>query len=216
MVKYSKEPDNPIPPSPAKPGAQISESISRTQERQHMPAGSCLWRRLRGRTAQAKNRHSNGQGRWPIKSAGFILDLLKNAESNAEVKGLDVDTLYISHIQVNQAQKQRRRTYRAHGRINRPSAWVMSRLCLEPLYLAWLIVARRLFQRFWLIELVEGFFAWKVGSKLAYARTPELLRRKFYRSSGESCTRAICLYVSHRLYSFRLSAEVCARTVFAI
>jgi len=35
------------------------------------------------------------------------------------VKGLDVDALYISHIQVNQAQKQRRRTYRAHGRINR-------------------------------------------------------------------------------------------------
>ncbi|GJN40384.1 hypothetical protein PR202_gb29591 [Eleusine coracana subsp. coracana] len=71
-----------------------------------------------GRTAQAKNRQPNGQGRWPAKSARFILDLLKNAESNAEVKGLDVDTLYISHIQVNQAQKQRRRTYRAHGRIN--------------------------------------------------------------------------------------------------
>ncbi|KAK8939996.1 60S ribosomal protein L17 [Platanthera guangdongensis] len=71
-----------------------------------------------GRTAQAKARHSNGQGRWPVKSAKFILDLLKNAESNADVKGLDVDALYISHIQVNQAQKQRRRTYRAHGRIN--------------------------------------------------------------------------------------------------
>ncbi|CAH1452465.1 unnamed protein product [Lactuca virosa] len=65
-----------------------------------------------GRTTQAKNRHSNGQGRWPAKSAKFILDLLKNAESNAEVKGLDVDALFISHIQVNQAQKQRRRTYR--------------------------------------------------------------------------------------------------------
>ncbi|KAL9665555.1 hypothetical protein QQ045_020976 [Rhodiola kirilowii] len=39
----------------------------------------------------------------------------------AMVKGLDVDALFISHIQiqVNQAQKQRRRTYRAHGRINR-------------------------------------------------------------------------------------------------
>lgn len=36
-----------------------------------------------------------------------------------QVKGLDVETLFISHIQVNQAQKQRRRTYRAHGRINR-------------------------------------------------------------------------------------------------
>lgn len=38
-----------------------------------------------GRTAQAKNRNPNGQGRWPVKSAKFILDLLKNAESNAEV-----------------------------------------------------------------------------------------------------------------------------------
>ncbi|KAL5568959.1 hypothetical protein UlMin_025534, partial [Ulmus minor] len=37
-----------------------------------------------GRTAQAKNHHSNGQGRWPVKSAGFILGLLKNVESNAE------------------------------------------------------------------------------------------------------------------------------------
>ncbi|KAE8669290.1 60S ribosomal protein L17-2 [Hibiscus syriacus] len=53
-----------------------------------------------GRTAQAKNRHSNMQGRWPVKSTKFILDLLKNAESNAEVKDLDVDALYISHIQV--------------------------------------------------------------------------------------------------------------------
>ena len=35
------------------------------------------------------------------------------------MKGLDVDALFISHIQVNQAAKQRRRTYRAHGRINR-------------------------------------------------------------------------------------------------
>ncbi|MCD9558982.1 60S ribosomal protein L17 [Datura stramonium] len=51
-----------------------------------------------GRTAQAKNRHSNGQGRWPFKSIKFILNLLKNAESNAEVKGLDVDSLYITHI----------------------------------------------------------------------------------------------------------------------
>lgn len=34
-------------------------------------------------------------------------------------KGLDVDGLYIVHVQCNRAPKQRRRTYRAHGRINR-------------------------------------------------------------------------------------------------
>lgn len=39
-----------------------------------------------GRTAQAKNEDNpGGQGRWPVKSAEFILNLLKNAESNAEV-----------------------------------------------------------------------------------------------------------------------------------
>ncbi|MER0387599.1 uL22 family ribosomal protein, partial [Vibrio vulnificus] len=40
------------------------------------------------------------------------------AESNAESKGLDVDALVVKHVQVNKAQKGRRRTYRAHGRIN--------------------------------------------------------------------------------------------------
>lgn len=38
--------------------------------------------------------------------------------ASSQVKGLDVDSLYISHIQVNKAMQQRRRTYRAHGRIN--------------------------------------------------------------------------------------------------
>lgn len=31
---------------------------------------------------------------------------------------MDVDQCYISHIQVNRAMRQRRRTYRAHGRVN--------------------------------------------------------------------------------------------------
>lgn len=43
----------------------------------------------------------------------------RNAESNAEVKGLDTDHLVIEHILVQRAAKMRRRTYRAHGRINR-------------------------------------------------------------------------------------------------
>merc|ERR1712046_501425 len=58
------------------------------------------------------------QCRGPTKSCKFLLHLLKNAESNAEVKGLDTENLEISHIQVNRAQRQRRRTYRAHGRTN--------------------------------------------------------------------------------------------------
>merc|ERR1711862_596862 len=76
-----------------------------------------------GRHAQAKV-HGTCQGRWPKKSAEFLLHLLKNAESNAEYKGLDADHLVIDHIQVNRAPKIRR-TYRAHGRINP----YMSSLC---------------------------------------------------------------------------------------
>ena len=34
------------------------------------------------------------------------------------MKGLDLEKLSIDHIQVNRAPKMRRRTYRAHGRIN--------------------------------------------------------------------------------------------------
>lgn len=72
-----------------------------------------------GRTPQVLKQFKVTQGRWPEKSVAFVLGLLKNAESNAESKGLEVDNLVIRHIQVNQAPKQRRRTFRAHGRINR-------------------------------------------------------------------------------------------------
>ncbi|KAK0635692.1 60S ribosomal protein L17 [Bombardia bombarda] len=70
-----------------------------------------------GRTAQGKQ-WGVTRARWPVKSAEFLLGLLKNAESNADAKGLDTSSLVVKHIQVNQAPKQRRRTYRAHGRIN--------------------------------------------------------------------------------------------------
>ncbi|KAI8921499.1 ribosomal protein L22/L17 [Entophlyctis helioformis] len=70
-----------------------------------------------GRTAQGQE-FGVSRARWPVKSVEFVMGLLKNAESNAEVKGLDLERLTIRHIQVNQAPKQRRRTYRAHGRIN--------------------------------------------------------------------------------------------------
>ncbi|KAL2139775.1 hypothetical protein VTI28DRAFT_4691 [Corynascus sepedonium] len=70
-----------------------------------------------GRTAQGKQ-FGVSRARWPVKSAQFLLGLLKNAEANADAKGLDTGNLVVKHIQVNQAPKQRRRTYRAHGRIN--------------------------------------------------------------------------------------------------
>merc|ERR1719498_573804 len=72
-----------------------------------------------GRHAQLKNSKTPGsKGRWPQKATKVVLDLLKNAEANAETRGMDSDSLYIKSAQTNRAQQQRRRTYRAHGRIN--------------------------------------------------------------------------------------------------
>lgn len=84
-----------------------------------------------GRCAQAKQWKLT-QGRWPKKSAQFLLQLLKNAESNADYKGLDVDRLVVEHIMVNRAPCLRRRTYRAHGRIN-PYMSSPCHLCVKEL-----------------------------------------------------------------------------------
>eukprot|EP01059_Diplonema_ambulator_P024165 TRINITY_DN39_c0_g3_i1.p2 TRINITY_DN39_c0_g3~~TRINITY_DN39_c0_g3_i1.p2 ORF type:complete len:189 (+),score=36.85 TRINITY_DN39_c0_g3_i1:55-621(+) len=69
-----------------------------------------------GRTPQAKE-WGLTQGRWPRKSVELFQGLLKNAVANADQKGLDTKALKISHLCVQRAQKIRRRTYRAHGRI---------------------------------------------------------------------------------------------------
>jgi len=71
-----------------------------------------------GRHAQCKGTGCS-QGRWPKKSALFLLDLVRNAEVNARAKLIKTDKLYISHIALNRARQGRRRTYRAHGRINK-------------------------------------------------------------------------------------------------
>jgi len=138
MVKYTKEPDNNTKSAKAK-AASLRVHFKNTYETGRAIRGMTLkkaqkylnavmehkrcipFRRFNGgvgRTAQAKEFKST-QGRWPVKSCKVILDLLKNAESNAESKNLDdPENMVVSHICVQRAQKGRRRTYRAHGRIN--------------------------------------------------------------------------------------------------
>jgi len=137
VKKYSKEPDNPTKSSKAK-GSELRVHFKNTREAAMALKGLSLTRAKKyledviekkqvvpfrhfrggiGRKAQAKV-FKTTQGRWPQKSARFLLDLLKNVQANAEAKELKLDQLYVSHIQVNSAQQQRRRTYRAHGRIN--------------------------------------------------------------------------------------------------
>ncbi|KAK3594341.1 hypothetical protein CHS0354_026218 [Potamilus streckersoni] len=137
MVRYSKEPENSTKSAKAR-GSYLRVHFKNTRETAQAIKHMHLKRAVRylknviekkeiipfrrfngciGRKAQAKH-FGTTQGRWPKKSAQFLLQLLKNAESNAEFKGLDTDHLMIEHIMVNAAPKMRRRTYRAHGRIN--------------------------------------------------------------------------------------------------
>merc|ERR1712072_1611611 len=72
-----------------------------------------------GRHAQGKQRNAPGDKcRWPQKATKAFLDLLRNAQANAEDQHLNQDALIVKHVSCQRAPKMRRRTYRAHGRIN--------------------------------------------------------------------------------------------------
>lgn len=55
-------------------------------------------------------------GRYPVKAASQILDVLINAEANAEYQGLDTDNLKIEHISSHKGYVIRGWTPRAFGR----------------------------------------------------------------------------------------------------
>ena len=59
-----------------------------------------------------------GYGVCGPKRVLIFCSMFQNAESNAEIKGLDVDSLVIEYIQVNKSPKMQCRTYRAHGWTN--------------------------------------------------------------------------------------------------
>lgn len=76
-------------------------------------AGGC------GRHAQGKNLKAPGsQVGWPVKAVKYFVDLLRNVAANAESNTATLENLVVSHVVVQRAAKMRRRTYRAHGRIN--------------------------------------------------------------------------------------------------
>jgi large subunit ribosomal protein L22 len=55
-------------------------------------------------------------GRYPIKAAKKVLNVIEAAEANAENKGLDVDRLRIFHAAAYPGMKIKQFTPRAHGR----------------------------------------------------------------------------------------------------
>ncbi|KAL4192494.1 hypothetical protein AMTRI_Chr06g172270 [Amborella trichopoda] len=88
MVKYSREPDNPTKYMGSK---SIDYFCTRIYDKTCKARGSDL--------------------RVHFKDVLAHKQAIPFQRFCGGVKGLDVDTLFISHIQVNQAQKKRRRTY---------------------------------------------------------------------------------------------------------
>lgn len=61
-----------------------------------------------------------GPGKYPIKTAKFILSVVESAENNAQAKGLNTSELIVHHICVHKAStpskygRRRRKTKRSH------------------------------------------------------------------------------------------------------
>ncbi len=55
-------------------------------------------------------------GRYPVKAAQKVLEVLENAEANAEYKGLDIERLRIIHASAYPGMKIKRYIPRAFGR----------------------------------------------------------------------------------------------------
>uniref|UniRef100_A0A8C2V5F8 Large ribosomal subunit protein uL22 n=1 Tax=Chinchilla lanigera TaxID=34839 RepID=A0A8C2V5F8_CHILA len=130
MVRYSLDPENPTKSCKSR-GSNLRVHCKNTRETAQAIEGV----RIRKGTVYLKDvtlkkqcvpfrRYSGGAKQWGWtqgqrpKKVRNLLHTLKNAEGSAELKGLDVDSPVIERIHVNRAPKMRRRTYRAHGRIN--------------------------------------------------------------------------------------------------
>lgn len=139
MVKYSKEVDNTTKAAKAR-GTHLRVHFKHCREIGHAIKGMSLSKAqsylknvLQYKEAIPFTKYTAGIGRhavgkqykapgdkvsWPQKATKTFLDLLRNIESNAEVNKLEIPKVVITHVNCNQAPKMRRRTYRAHGRIN--------------------------------------------------------------------------------------------------
>lgn len=67
-------------------------------------------------TEGAGHKKGMANGRYPVNASVEVLKILKNAESNAEYKGLEPSRMYISNIRANRGRVIRGYFPRARGR----------------------------------------------------------------------------------------------------
>jgi len=74
------------------------------------------FRRFHGKVAHRRGLQGWPAGRYPVKAAKAILEVLRNAEANAEYKGLDTSRLWVVHASAHKGTKIRKYIPRAFGR----------------------------------------------------------------------------------------------------
>lgn len=74
------------------------------------------FKKYKGKVGHRRGLHKWYAGRYPVKAAKAILKILKEAEANAEYKGLDIDNLWIIHAAAHKGTKIRKYIQRAFGR----------------------------------------------------------------------------------------------------
>ncbi len=77
---------------------------------------SVPFRRYKKKVGHRKDLQGFATGRYPVKAAKHILDILKNLENNAEFKGLELDRCVIVHAAAYPGRKIPRIFARAFGR----------------------------------------------------------------------------------------------------
>ena len=74
------------------------------------------YRKHKKKVGHKRGQHGWPSGKYPVKAAGEMLNVLRNVESNAEFKGLDIARLRIIHVCAHRGRVTKRFFTRAFGR----------------------------------------------------------------------------------------------------
>ncbi len=77
---------------------------------------SVPFRRFKKKVGHRNDLQGFATGRYPVKAAKYILEVLKNVENNAEFKGLELDRCVIIHAAAYPGRKVKNIFPRAFGR----------------------------------------------------------------------------------------------------
>ncbi|WP_440060058.1 50S ribosomal protein L22 [Thermogladius sp. 4427co] len=111
-IKYMREVTAVLRGMKLKKAIELLENVIKLKE-------PIPFRRYHGKVSHKRglaDKYGWPAGRYPVKAARYLLELLRNVEANAENKGLDADRLVIIHIAAHKGVTLKRYMPRAFGR----------------------------------------------------------------------------------------------------